>query len=103
MMRSSRSFLMLGLMVSFWLDGTVAAPSASAEDRADKSPGVLERIGHTAVTVGNKIEQGFTKAGRKLKEKKVGEKIERKLKKAADKTAQGFKKARDKIDKKLND
>lgn len=102
-MRSSRSFLILGLMVSFWLGGTGAVPSASAEDQADKSPGVLERIGNTAKKVGDKIEQGFTKAGRKLKEKKVGEKVERKLKKAADKTAQGFKKAGDKIDKKLND
>lgn len=102
-MRSSRLFLILGLMVSFWPGGTGAVPSASAEDQAGKSPGVLERIGNTAKKVGDKIEQGFTKAGRKLKEKKVGEKVERKLKKAADKTAQGFKKAGDKIDKKLND
>lgn len=103
MMQSSRSCWVLGLMVSFWLGGTVAVPPASAGDRADQSRVVLERIGRTAVTVGNKIEQGFTKAGRKLKEKKVGDKIERKLKKAVDKTAQGFKKAGDKIDKKLND
>ncbi|MCP9472479.1 MAG: hypothetical protein NNA30_07090 [Nitrospira sp.] len=103
MMRLSRSFLVLGLIVSFWPGETVATPAASAEDRTDKSPGVLERIGNTAIKVGNKIEQGFTKAGRKLKEKKVGEKIERKLKKAADKTAQGFKKAGEKIDRKLND
>ena len=38
----------------------------------------------------------------KLKEKKVGEKIEQKLNKAATKTAEGFKKAGDKIDQKLN-
>ncbi len=76
--------------------------AASAKDEPVKEPGVLERIGKTAQKVGDKIEQGFTKAGRKLKEKKVGEKIERKLKKAAHKTAEGFKKAGDKIDKKLN-
>jgi hypothetical protein len=76
--------------------------TALAEDEPAKSPGVFERIGNTAKKVGNKIEQGFTKAGRKLEEKKVGEKIERKLNKAANKTAQGFKKAGDKIDKKLN-
>jgi F0F1-type ATP synthase membrane subunit b/b' len=75
---------------------------AIAEGEPSKSPGVLERIGNTAKKVGNKIEQGFTKAGRKLEEKKVGEKIEQKLKKAANKTAEGFKKAGDKIDKKLN-
>lgn len=102
-MRSSRSFLILGLMVSLWLGGPVAVPSASAEDQADKRPGILERIGKTAQKVGDKIEQGFTKAGRKLKEKKVGEKIEQKLKKAAHKTAEGLKKAGDKINQKLND
>lgn len=76
--------------------------TALAEGEATDKPGVMERIGNTAKKVGNKIEQGFTKAARKLEEKKVGEKIERKLKKAATKTAEGFKKAGNKIDQKLN-
>jgi DNA topoisomerase VI subunit B len=87
------------LLLLVW---TVSIPMARAEEEAAKGPGVFERIGNTAKKVGNKIEQGFTKAGRKLKEKKVGEKIERKLNKAATKTAEGFKKAGDKIDQKLN-
>jgi F0F1-type ATP synthase membrane subunit b/b' len=90
-------------MVSFWLGGTDVVPFVLAEDQVDKSPGILERIGKTAQKVGDKIEQGFTKAGRKLKEKKVGEKIEQKLNKAAHKTAEGLKKAGDKINQKLND
>jgi hypothetical protein len=87
------------LLLPLWI---ASASVALAEDEPAKSPGVLERIGNTAKKVGNKIEQGFTKAGKKLQEKKVGEKIEQKLKKAANKTAEGFKKAGDKIDKKLN-
>ena len=87
------------LLPVLWL---VSAPPVMAEGEPAKSPGVLERIGNTAKKVGNKIEQGFTKAGRKLEEKKVGEKIEQKLKKAANKTAEGLKKAGDKIDQKLN-
>lgn len=87
------------LLLPLWV---VSVSPAMAGEEPAKSPGVLERIGNTAKKVGNKIEQGFTKAGRKLEEKKVGEKIERKLNKAASKTAEGFKKAGDKIDKKLN-
>ena len=91
--------LVLWLILPLWL---LSVPSAMGGDEADKSPGLFERIGNTAKKAGNKIEQGFTKAGRKLEEKKVGEKIERKLNKAANKTAEGFKKAGEKIDKKLN-
>jgi len=87
------------LLLPLWI---VSASIAMAQDEPAKGPGVLERIGNTAKKVGNKIEQGFTKAGKKLEEKKVGEKIEQKLKKAANKTAEGFKKAGDKIDQKLN-
>lgn len=89
----------LWLLLPLWIASTSIAV---AQDEPAKSPGVLERIGNTAKKVGNKIEQGFTKAGKKLQEKKVGEKIEQKLKKAANKTAEGFKKAGDKIDQKLN-
>jgi len=87
------------LVLPLWF---VSVPIVMAEGESAKSPGLFERIGNTAKKVGNKVEQGFTKAGRKLEEKKVGEKIERKLNKAANKTAEGFKKAGDKIDKKLN-
>ena len=87
------------LLLPLWF-GSI--PMAMAEGEPAKSPGLFERIGNTAKKVGNKIEQGFTKAGRKLEEKKVGEKVERKLNKAATKTAEGFRKAGDKIDKKLN-
>jgi len=88
-----------------WLPAAlwIGSPSTVfAEGESAEKPGVLERIGNGAKKVGNKIEQGFTKAGKKLKEKRVGEKIERKLKKAANKTAEGFKKAGNKIDQKLN-
>jgi hypothetical protein len=87
------------LCVLLWV---LSGSSALAEDEPTKSPGVLDRIGNTAKKVGNKIEQGFAKAGRKIEEKQIGEKIERKLKKAATKTAEGFKKAGDKIDQRIN-
>ena len=73
-----------------------------AEDESAKGPGVFERIGNTAKKVGHKIEQGVGKVVKKVEEKHIGEKVERKLKKAADKTAEGFKKAGNKIDQKLN-
>lgn len=99
-MRSSRCIrLAIWLLLPLWF---VSIPMAMAEGESAKGPGLFERIGNTAKKVGNKIEQGFTKAGRKLEEKKVGEKVERKLNKAANKTAEGFRKAGDKIDKKLN-
>jgi hypothetical protein len=91
--------LIVGLCVPLWI---LPGSPVLAEVEPAQGPGLFERIGNTAKKVGNKIEQGFTKAGRKLQEKKVGEKIERKLKKAADKTAEGFKKAGNKIDQKLN-
>ena len=72
-----------------------------AENKPESNPSVTERIGNTAKKVGNKIEQGLTKAAKKLEEKKVGEKIEQKLKKAVRKTGEGFKKAGDKIEQKL--
>jgi len=87
------------LLLPLWI---ASGSLALAEGETTEKPGVMERIENTAKKVGNKIEQGFTKAGRKLKEKKVGEKIERKLKKAVTKTEEGFKKAGKKIDQKLN-
>ena len=76
-----------------------SAAFAESEPTGDRS--VVERIEGTAKKVGNKIEQGFSKAAKKIEQKHIGEKIERKLKKAATKTAEGFKKAGDKIDQKL--
>jgi hypothetical protein len=87
------------LLLPFWATlGSVAL----AESKPADNPSMAERIGNTAKKVGNKIEQGFTKAATKLQEKKIGEKIERKLKKAVTKTEEGFKKAGRKIDQKLN-
>jgi len=74
----------------------------SAEDKSAEGPGVFERIGNTTKKVGHKIEEGVGKVVKKVEEKHIGEKVERKLKKAVDKTAEGFKKAGDKIDQKLN-
>ena len=76
-----------------------SAALAESEPTGDRT--VVERIEGTAKKVGNKIEQGFSKAAKKIEEKHMGEKVERKLKKAATKTAEGFKKAGEKIDQKL--
>jgi len=86
------------LLLPIWIvSGSVAF--AESEPTGDRS--VVERIEGTAKKVGNKIEQGFSKAAKKIEEKHLGEKIEQKLKKAATKTAEGFKKAGEKIDQKL--
>lgn len=87
------------LLLPLW---AVFVSEVLAESKPENNPSVAERSGNTAKKVGNKIEQGLTKAATKLEQKKIGEKIEQKLKKAARKTAEGFKKAGDKIDQKLN-
>ena len=79
----------------------ISGSAALAESEPTDNRTVVERIEGTAKKVGNKIEQGFSKAAKKIEEKHLGEKIERKLKKAATKTAEGFKKAGEKIDQKL--
>jgi hypothetical protein len=91
--------LVVGLVVFFC---TFPGAFVFAENEPSNSPGVFERIGNTAKKVGHKIEQGVGKVVKKVEEKHIGEKVERKLKKAADKTAEGFKKAGNKIDQKLN-
>ncbi|MBY0246249.1 MAG: hypothetical protein K2Q17_01180 [Nitrospiraceae bacterium] len=91
--------LVVGLCVPLW---SLSGSPVLAQDEPAKGPGVLERIGDTAKKVGHKIEQGVGKVVKKVEEKHIGEKVERKLKKAADKTAEGFKKAGNKIDQKLN-
>ena len=79
----------------------ISGSAALAESEPADNRTVVERIKSTAKKVGNKIEQGFSKAAKKIEEKHLGEKIEQKLKKAATKTVEGFKKAGDKIDQKL--
>ena len=76
--------LIVGLCVPLWI---LSGSPLSAQDEPSKGPGVFERIGNTA---------------KKVEEKHIGEKVERKLKKAADKTAEGFRKAGNKLDQKLN-
>jgi hypothetical protein len=79
----------------------ISGSAALAESEPTDNRTVVERIEGTAKKVGNKIEQGFSKAAKKIEEKHILEKVERKLKKAATKTAEGFKKAGEKIDQKL--
>ncbi|TKS60643.1 MAG: hypothetical protein EWM72_01193 [Nitrospira sp.] len=91
-------WLVAWLPLLIWI---VSGSTALAESEPSNNPSVVERIGSTAKKVGNKIEQGFTKAAKKIEQKKLGEKLERKLKKAARKTREGFEKAGKKIDQKL--
>ena len=86
------------LLLPIWV---VSGSAALAESEPTDNRTVVERIGSTAKKVGNKIEQGFSKAAKKIEEKHLGDKIEQKLKKAATKTVEGFKKAGKKIDQKL--
>lgn len=99
MQLARRIGLVAGLLLPLW---AASGALVFAEDESAKGPGVFERIGNTAKKVGHKIEQGVGKVVKKVEEKHIGEKVERKLKKAADKTAEGFKKAGNKIDQKLN-
>ena len=86
------------LVLPLWV---VSGCAGSAEHKPTGNPSVGERIGTTAKKAGNKIEQGFTKAAKKIEQKNLGQKVERKLKKAARKTAEWFKKTGRKIDQKL--
>ena len=79
----------------------ISGSAALAESEPTDNRTVVERIEGTAKKVGKKIEQGFSKAAKKIEEKHLGDKIEQKLKKAATKTVEGFKKAGRKIDQKL--
>lgn len=92
-------WLAVWLFLPICLASSPAALAESARPTGDRS--VVERIEDTAKKVGSKIEQGFSKAAKKIEEKHIVDKVERKLKKAATKTAEGFKKAGEKIDQKL--
>lgn len=87
------------LCVPLWM---LSGSSAWAAEDSAEGPGLLERIGNTTQRVGNKIGEGFTKAAKKIEQKKIGEKVEGKLKKAVTKTEEGFKKAGRKIDEQLH-
>jgi hypothetical protein len=86
------------LLLPIWI---ISGSTALAESEPSDNRTVVERIEGTAKKVGNKIEQGFSKAAKKIEAKHIVEKVEQKLKKAARKTAEGFKKAGEKIDQKL--
>src|SRR5688572_4089539 len=92
-------WLAVWLFLPICLASSSVALAESAQPTGDRS--VVERIEDTAKKVGSKIEQGFSKAAKKIEEKHIVDKVERKLKKAATKTAEGFKKAGEKIDQKL--
>ena len=86
------------LLLPLW---AVSGSAAFAEGKPTDNRTVVEQIEGTAKKVGNKIEQGFSKAAKKIEEKHIVDKVEQKLKKAATKTGEGFKKAGEKIDQKL--
>ena len=99
MQLARRIGLVAGLLLPLWAG---SGALVFAEGESANNAGVFERIGNTAKKVGHKIEQGVGKVVKKVEEKHIGEKVERKLKKAADKTSEGFRKAGNKIDQKLN-
>ena len=74
-----------------------------SESQGGNDPSFTQKVGETAKKIGKKIEEGFKKTAKKMEDKHVPEKVERKLKKAVDKTAQGFEKAERKIKEKLAD
>lgn len=74
----------------------------AAEPESGDGQSVVDRMGRTAKKVGEKIEQGLTKTAKKIEQKDIPGKVERKLKKAVTKTEEGLKKAGQKIDQKLS-
>ena len=54
------------LLLPLWV---VSGSTALADGESTDNRGVAERIGDTAKKVGNKIEQGFTKAAKKIEQK----------------------------------
>lgn len=67
-----------------------------------EEPGFFQRVGDGMKRAGQKIEDKTKRVVKKVEDKRVGDKVERKLKKAATKTAEGFEKAGKKINEKLN-
>jgi len=98
-MKASRVIICLCILFAEPLSYGIAGGSEPAAGEQSFS----EKVGGAAKKIGKKIEEGFTKAAKKLEDKHVPEKVEQKLKKAADKTAEGFSKAERKIKQKLAD
>ena len=76
---------------------------SGSEPEAGKEASFSEKVGEGAKKIGEAIAQGIKKTAKKIEDKHVPEKIERKFKKAADKTAEGFGKAERKIKEKFAD
>ena len=94
-------WILVTIMGMFAMGAGRGAILFAADSTSSEGPGVVERVGETAKKVGKKIEEGVTKAAKKIEEKHVVDKVEQKLKKAADKTVEGFEKAGKKIEQKL--
>jgi hypothetical protein len=75
----------------------------AAESDGGSNASFSEKVGEGAKKIGQAIAEGIKKTAKKLEDKHVPEKVERKFKKAADKTAEGFGKAERKIKEKLAD
>ena len=87
-----------------WLLQAICIASGSvalAESEQAGGGSVVQQIEGTANKVGDKVEQGFTRAAKNIEGKHLGEKVERKVKKALAKTEEGFKKAAEKIKQKI--
>lgn len=92
-----------GRLASIFLCGGMLCSSpVIAGTELSENQNVVDHIGSTVKKVVDKVEMGLSRAAKKIEEKHISEKLERKLKKAATKTAEGFKKAGQKIDQKLN-
>jgi len=76
---------------------------SAAESKEGGEASFSEMVGQGAKKIGDAIAEGFKKTAKKLEDKNIPEKVERKFKKAADKTAEGFGKAERKIKEKLAD
>jgi microcompartment protein CcmL/EutN len=98
-MQLHRQILRAGWLLQAICIASGSVALAESEQAGDRS--VVQQIEGTVKKVGDKIEQGFTKAAKKIEGKHLGEKVERKVKKAFTKTEEGFKKAAEKIKQKL--
>jgi len=99
---------MRATLAAICVSALLAGVANDAVVRGEKPQGAGDtsfsaKVGNAAKKIGKKIEEGFTKTAKKLEEKHVPEKVEKKFKKAADKTAEGFAKADRKIREKLAD
>src|SRR4029078_3350076 len=97
-MRGSIATIYTCLLVAAILNhGTVGAESDGGSNASFSAKG-----GGGAQKGGEAIAEGIKKTAKKLEDKHIPEKVEKKFKKAADKTAEGFGKAERKIKEKLD-